>query len=128
MNKIILKGRLGKDPENYNGVVKFSVATDDGYMKDGNKIDKTNWHNIVAFGKVGEVISNHFKKGDEIIVVGRVEYNEHDGKYYTSVVLSEFEFCGSRQSNNNSSNIPYQDVNSYKDGYGDQEDNEVLPF
>lgn len=95
VNKVIIKGRLGKDPETTNGVVKFSVATSEKYEKNGEKVEKTQWHNIVAFGKLGEILSKYFKKGDEIFIVGKIEYNEHEGKYYTSIIANEFDFVGS---------------------------------
>lgn len=99
LNKAILKGRLGGDPEVKNSVVNFSIATDDGYKdKDGNKVENTNWHRCTAFGKTGEIIAKWFKKGDEILVIGRIDYREYDGKYYTNIIVSEFDFVSSKQS------------------------------
>ena len=96
LNKSFLKGRLGGDPETKNTVVTFSIATDDGYKdKDGNKVENTNWHRCTAFGKTGEIIAKWFKKGDEILVIGRIDYREYEGKYYTSIIVSEFDFVGS---------------------------------
>lgn len=98
VNKAIIKGRLGTDPENRSGVVNLSIATDDGYKdKDGNKVEVTNWHRATAFGKLAEVIEKWFKKGDEIFIVGRIQYREHEGKYYTNIIINEFDFVGSRQ-------------------------------
>ena len=95
-NFVYLKGRLGKDPENINGVVKFSMATSQKYKsKEGEQVEKTQWHNCVAFKKTGEIIEKFFKKGDEIIIEGAIEYNEHEGKYYTSIKVASFDFCGS---------------------------------
>lgn len=96
VNKVILKGRIGKDLETITGGVKFSVATDEGYTsKDGNKVEKTAWHNIVAFGKLGEILQKYFSKGSEIFIVGKLDYTEKDGKYYTSIIANEFDFVGS---------------------------------
>lgn len=95
VNKVILKGRIGKDLETITGGVKFSVATDEGYTKDGNKVEKTAWHNIVAFGKLAEILQKYFSKGSEIFIVGKLEYTEKDGKYYTSIIANEFDFVGS---------------------------------
>jgi len=95
VNKAIIKGRLGGDPENRNGAVNFSVATDDGYKdKSGNKVENTNWHRVTAFGKHDEIIETWFKKGDEIFIMGRIDYREHEGKFYTSIIASEFDFVG----------------------------------
>lgn len=90
MNNVTLLGRIGKDPEEKNGAVKFSIATNDG-SKDK---PKTNWHNIVAFGRTGEIIMKFFKKGDMIGIVGRLDYNEHEGKHYTSIIAGTFAFAG----------------------------------
>jgi len=95
VNKVILKGRIGKDLETINGGVKFSIATDESYNKDGNKVEKTAWHNIVAFGKLAEILNKYFSKGSEIFIVGKLEYTEKDGKYYTSIIANEFDFVGS---------------------------------
>lgn len=98
INKIIIKGRLGADPENRSGAVNLSIATDDGYKdKHGNKVEVTNWHRATAFGKLAEVIEKWFKKGDEIFIIGRIQYREHEGKYYTNIIINEFDFVGSRQ-------------------------------
>lgn len=68
MNRVTLIGRLGQDPETQDtktgGIItKFSLATDDSYRdKDGNKVEQTDWHNIVVFGKQAEVLSKYLKK------------------------------------------------------------------
>lgn len=88
MNQINLLGRLGGDPEEKNGAVKFSIATNDGF---GEK-KKTNWHNIVAFGKTGEILGKYLKKGSQIGISGRIDYNKFDEKIYTSVIVERFSF------------------------------------
>lgn len=77
-NKVLLIGRLGKDPElvqsNSNTtIVKFSVATTSTYKdKDGRKHSSTEWHNIKAFGKVGEICMEYAKKGQLVHIEGRI--------------------------------------------------------
>jgi len=100
MNKIILHGKLGKDPEisyaqSGNAICKFTMATDNGKDKDPT------WHNVVAFKKTAEVIAEHFSKGKEILIEGKQEHNKYedkDGKtnYFASVACFTFEFCGSK--------------------------------
>lgn len=90
MNQINLVGRLGGDPEEKNGAVKFSIATNDGF---GEK-KKTNWHNIVAFGKTGEILGKYLKKGSQIAITGRIDYNKHNDKFYTSIIVDKFTFIG----------------------------------
>jgi len=124
LNKAILGGRLGSDPENKNGAVQISLATDDGYKgKDGTKIEQTNWHRVVAFGKLGEIIEKYCKKGDEIIIQGAIKYQEHNDKWYTSIVASDFSFVSSPKRNES------QDQNdaSQQAPAGPDEDDD-LPF
>ena len=90
MNQVNLIGRLGKEPETKNGACKFSIATNDG-TKDK---PKTNWHNVVSFGKTAEVLQKYLKKGYQIGIVGRLDYNKHDDKMYTSIIVNSFTFVG----------------------------------
>ena len=116
MNQVNLIGRLGQDPETKNGACKFSIATNDG-TKDK---PKTNWHNIVAFGKTGEVLQKYLKKGDQIAIVGRLDYNKHDEKIYTSVIVTSFTFVG----NGKQEEQPTQEAEEQPT----QEDEDDLPF
>lgn len=104
INKVILKGRLGGDPKTNNGVVKFSLATSESYTKkdNGEKVTETQWHNIVAFQKLGEIISKYVKKGDELVVIGKIQYKEHEGKRYTTIIAGEIDFISNGKSGSNS--------------------------
>lgn len=132
INKIIIKGRLGGDPENRSGVVNFSVATDDGYKdKDGNKVENTNWHRVTAFGKLGEILEKWVKKGDEVIIIGRVQYREHEGKYYTNIIANEFDFVGSNKSEGQPNKPPFQTIPAKEVKHYDPDnldDDDGLPF
>ncbi len=100
-NSVQLIGRLGKDvelSETANGVkkAKFSLATNE-YYKDsqGEKVQKTYWHNIVAYGKTAELMSNAISKGDEVMLSGKLtywKYESEDGqtRYFPEVVANEF--------------------------------------
>lgn len=102
MNKAIILGNIGKDLEpkvlpSGVAVLNFSVATNRTYKnKDGEKVKETEWHNVVAFGKTAEIISQYFSKGKQILVEGRIQTKswEQDGvtKYKTEILLSEFSF------------------------------------
>jgi single-strand DNA-binding protein len=97
MNQIILKGRLGQDPELkvLDGgitVVNFSIATNDG-TKDK---PKTNWHNCTSWNKTAETINKYFRKGDEILVSGKVDYQKPKEVRYTNISVFNFEFCGNK--------------------------------
>lgn len=89
MNLITLIGRLGREPEDKNGVVKFSLATN--RIKEG-----TDWHNIVCFGKTGEIVLKYVNKGDMLAVTGRVEYSQYENKdgvkmHSTSIIADRVE-------------------------------------
>ena len=97
MNKITLVGRLGQDPElktskGGKSFAKFSIATNDGYGD--NK--KTNWHSCTAFGKAAELIEKYVKKGSEIAVSGSIDYNKHEEKIYTNILVNDFTFIGAK--------------------------------
>jgi single-strand DNA-binding protein len=90
MNQVNLVGRLGQKPETKNGACKFSIATNDGTKEK----PKTNWHNIVAFGKTGEVLQQYLDVGNQIAISGRLDYNKHEEKSYTSIIVNTFTFVG----------------------------------
>lgn len=101
-NNVTLIGRLGKDPElkEFDGgkcKSNFSMATKEVFMKDGEKQEKTQWHNVVMWGNLAKVSSDHLKKGSHIAVRGQVTYRSYDDKdgntkYITEIVASELEF------------------------------------
>jgi len=108
MNKIILKGNLGKDPEiktfDWGKVAKFSLATTESYKnKDGEKITETEWHNLVFKGNVCDVIEKYLHKGDQIIVEGKIKTRTYKIKevdhWATEIICDNFEFCGTKQEN-----------------------------
>lgn len=106
MNKIFLKGRLTNNPEqkfirDEISVTRFNIAIDRRVKKDEEK--QTDFINIVAWNKLGEFVKNYFDKGQEILIIGRLETNQYidkdSQKKITSynVVAEEIEFCGSKK-------------------------------
>jgi single-strand DNA-binding protein len=105
MNKVILKGNLGQDPEvksfDWGKVAKFSLATSESYKnKAGEKVTETTWHNIVFKGNVCDTIEKYFKKGDQILIEGKLVYRSYKDQqekqhWFVEVVCDNFEFCGS---------------------------------
>ena len=98
LNKVILVGNLGADPEvrytaSGTAVAKFSLATSRKFTaKDGQKQEKTEWHRIVAWGKLAEICGQYLAKGKQVIIEGRIEYGsyEKDGvKHYTTDIVAE---------------------------------------
>jgi len=99
VNKAILVGNLGKNPElrytaSGQAVASFSLATSENYKdKSGVKQTKTTWHNIVIWGKLGEIANQYLKKGSTVYIEGKIEnrsYDDKDGnkKYISEVVVS----------------------------------------
>jgi len=98
VNKVILIGNLGADPEmrytaDGTAVCKFSLATSRKYTgKDGQKVEKTEWHRIVAWRKLAEICGQYLTKGKQVMIEGRIEYGsyEKDGvKHYTTDIIAE---------------------------------------
>lgn len=107
VNKVILVGYCGKDPETKHlegdkTVSKFSLATSETYKdKQGNKQESTEWHNIVAWGKLAEIAEKYVKKGTLLYVEGKIKtrtYGEGDAKkYFTEVVADSFTMLGGKK-------------------------------
>lgn len=101
VNKAILVGTLGKDPEILNGITKFSVATSESWIdKSMNKQEKTEWHNCVAFSKLAEICGKYLKKGSKVYIEGKIETSsyEKDGikRYSTSINVREMQMLDSK--------------------------------
>lgn len=123
MNSIVLVGRLGQDPEvksttGGTQVANFSLATKDGY---GDK-QKTNWHNVVVFGKAAAPVSTYLKKGSLASVTGHVEYRSWDDKtsgekkYRTEIIADRVEFLSSQEGGGSKSQA---------DGYSQETDDDM---
>ena len=107
VNKVILLGRLGKDPEmrvtsSQTAICNFSLATSER-RKDasGNWTEQTEWHNIVCFGKTAENCSKYLKKGKEVFIDGRIQtrkWQDKEGKdrYTTEIIANTVQFIGAK--------------------------------
>jgi len=152
VNKVLLLGNLGKDPEirttpNGMTIATFSLATAER-AKDstGNWVDKTEWHNLVAFQRTAEIIRDYVKKGSQIFVEGKIQTRSWDDKesgqkkYRTEILVNELTllgggsgrsegsssssggYSGSRSSSSSSASAPAND-------YADQQiTDEDIPF
>ena len=103
INKVILIGRLGADPEvrytaNGGAVANFNLATNESWTdKAGQKQEKTEWHRIVVWGKLGELCGQYLTKGRQAFVEGRLqtrEWNDKDNakRYTTEIVAQNIQF------------------------------------
>jgi single-strand DNA-binding protein len=108
VNKVILVGNLGQDPEaKYTqsgmAVVNVSLATTDSWKdkSSGQQQEKTEWHRLVFFGKLAEIASQYLKKGSQVYVEGRLQTRKWQGqdgqdRYTTEVVVSDMQMLGGR--------------------------------
>jgi single-strand DNA-binding protein len=109
VNKVILIGNLGSDPETRtmpsgDMVANFNIATSERWTgKDGTKEEKTEWHRIVAFRKLAEICNEYLFKGKQVYIEGRLQtrkWEDRDGniRYTTEVVAGQMVMLGSRNS------------------------------
>ena len=105
VNKVILVGNLGKDPElrytpSGQAVATFSLATNRKWKdKEGQMQDQTEWHNIVAWGRQAEIAKEYLKKGSPLFVEGRIQYrtyNDREGnkRFITEIVAQSVQMLG----------------------------------
>jgi len=109
INKVILIGNVGKDPEvNYIKedlpVARFTLATSETYTKDGQKVTNTEWHNIVIWRGLAKVVEKYVKKGSKLYLEGKITNRQYekDGqtKYFTEIVVNNMQMLDSKNSNN----------------------------
>ena len=109
VNKVILVGRLGKDPEtrymtNGEAVTNVTLATSENWKdKSGEKQEKTEWHNLVFYRRLAEVAGEYLKKGSQIYVEGKIttdKWQDKEGKdrYTTRIVVNEMTMLGGKSS------------------------------
>ena len=107
VNKVILIGNLGKDPEVRNlpdggSITNFSIATTDSWKdKSGEKQEKTEWHRISTFQKLAEICGTYLKKGSQVYIEGRLQtrkWTDKDGaeKYSTEVIADKMQMLGAK--------------------------------
>lgn len=108
-NTIVIAGNVGKDPEqrvtqNDKKITNFSIASKTGK-------DKTSWFNVTCFGKTGDFVTEHVKKGTLLYVTGTVEISKgKDDKYYTNVIAERVGFLGAKKQESGEEK-PAKDVN-----------------
>jgi single-strand DNA-binding protein len=134
VNKVILVGNLGSDPEmrytpSGQGVCEFRVATNESWNdKNGQRQERTEWHRIVVWGKRAEVCSKYLSKGRSVYVEGRIQTRTYDDKegnkrYITEIVAQDVQFLGGGgrdgdRSSKNSDPPPPSEGDFMGGGYG----------
>ena len=123
INKVILVGHLGRDPEvrysaNGNAIANITVATSDSWKdkQTGERQERTEWHRVVMFNRLGEIAGEYLKKGAQVYIEGRLQtrkWQDNSGadRYTTEVVANEMQMLGSRSSAGSSAPGDYGDVN-----------------
>jgi len=107
VNKVIIVGNLGNDPETkYTqsgmAITRASIATTSVRKdKDGNQQERTEWHRVVFFGKLGEIAGEYLRKGSQVYVEGSIRYDKYTGqdgleKYTTDIIADEMQMLGGR--------------------------------
>ena len=136
INKVILIGNLGKDPEvrhleNGATVANFSIATSETYKdrKSGEKVSQTEWHNIVLWRGLAEVAERFLKKGDKIYIEGKLKTRswqdqEGNNRYTTEVIADNMTMLGKVGDNNNNT----KEEKAIVDDFSGPNENDDLPF
>jgi single-strand DNA-binding protein len=121
VNKVILVGNLGRDPEvrympNGEAVCNFSIATTDSWKdKSGQKQERTEWHNIVMYRKLAEIAGEYLKKGRPVYVEGRLQTRKWQDKdtgkdrYTTEIIADQMQMLGGREGGSNSFEVVDRD-------------------
>ena len=123
INKVILVGNLGTDPEvrytaNGGAVANLTIATSEQWTdkQSGQKQEKTEWHRVVMFGKLGEIAGEYLRKGSQAYIEGRLQTREwqKDGvkRYTTEIVASDMQMLGSRPAGDQSQSAPAQQTHN----------------
>lgn len=148
INKVIIVGRLGNDPEmrtmpNGDPVAKISLATSESWIdkNTGEKKEQTEWHSVIAFRKLAEIMGQYLKKGSQVYIEGKLrtrKWQAQDGtdRYTTEIIADKLEMLSSSQSGNSNNNWAQETQGKPKqqakqkewDGYADDERTQVNNF
>lgn len=141
VNMAVVLGNVGQDPEirtttSGTQVANFSVATTKKWTKDGEKHEKTEWHQISVFGKLADVVAKYVKKGSSVHIVGelRTDSWEKDGvtKYKTVIAANSIQLCGSRRDSADAGTVgstsDYQRPAGVKNYAPGGDGNDEIPF
>jgi len=138
MNKVILMGRLTKDPElrytsvNNTAVCSFTLAIDRKFSKQGEE-KQTDFIPIIAWTKLGEFCGKYFRKGQQVAIVGRIQtrtWDDNEGKkhYATEVIADEAHFADSKRSDGEPARPTGGRDTKQEDGFYPLDDDDELPF
>jgi len=141
VNKVVLVGNLGKDPEmrytqNGGAVANFSIATTESWKnkQTGEYENKSEWHNIVVFGKFGEMVGQYLKKGAKVYVEGKLQTNKWQGqdgqdRYKTEIIANDIQMLDARTAGQGQGQSfqPQTPAAPQPGGYQNQGQNQAAP-
>ena len=133
VNKVILVGNVGKDPETRyleggTAVCSFSLATSETYKnREGEKVTNTEWHNVVLWRGLAEVAEKYVRKGSQLFIEGRIRtrsWDDRDGnkRYTTEIVGDNMQMLGKRSDDSSSDNSSYNSSQTTKESKDSQSD------
>jgi single-strand DNA-binding protein len=137
VNKVILVATLGKDPEvrygqSGNAMANVTMATSEQWKdkQTGEKQEKTEWHRVVFFNRLAEIVGEYLHKGSQVYIEGKLQtrkWTDKDGndKYTTEIVANEMQMLGGRQDNNQGQQQPSQHQQQKQNGFVPDDD---VPF
>uniref|UniRef100_UPI00404819DD single-stranded DNA-binding protein n=1 Tax=Roseivirga sp. TaxID=1964215 RepID=UPI00404819DD len=139
VNKVILVGNLGKDPEvrhleNGRAVANFSLATSETYKnKQGEKVTNTEWHNIVLWSPIAEIAEKFLKKGNQVYIEGKLttrSWDDQDGnkRYTTEVVGNNLTLLGTKSDGDSGGSSNMSQSSASEVTSIPQDDSDDLPF
>ena len=138
VNKVILVGNLGKDPEirhldNGVAVANFSLATTESYTnKQGERVNQTEWHNVVLWRGLADIAEKYLKKGNSVYIEGKIvtrkwEDKDSNTRYSTDIVADKMTMLGSKQESSSTTQPKITEpINSLDSS--DESNNDDLPF
>tara|TARA_B100000683_G_C12434444_1_gene533217 strand:+ start:411 stop:836 length:426 start_codon:yes stop_codon:yes gene_type:complete len=138
VNKVILLGNLGKDPEvrhldNGVAVANFSLATTESYTnKQGDRVNQTEWHNIVLWRGLADIAEKYLKKGNSVYIEGKISTRKWEDKdanvrYSTDIIADKMTMLGTKQGNTTSS-ISDPVIETPTTDSSEESGNDDLPF
>ena len=139
VNKVILVGNLGKDPEVRHtpsgaAVANFSIATNEAWNnREGQREERTEWHRVVAFGKLAEICGQYLKKGKQVYIEGRLQtrsWDDRDGnkRYTTEIVATTMTMLGRAGEGPSESYAPPIDEGGFSGPSSSGPEDDDIPF
>jgi single-strand DNA-binding protein len=139
VNKVILIGNLGKDPEvrhtqSGSSVATFSIATNESWNnREGQREERTEWHRVVVFGKLADICGQYLKKGKQVYIEGRLQtrsWDDRDGnkRYTTEIVASQMTMLGRGGEGPSDSYAPPIEEERFSGGGSSWPEDDDIPF